>query len=226
MDHVQVRTIHALSRHRVHNLLILLFNSPPFRPFAQLQPLMVKLTLLMNQSLPKFRALFALRSTPDFWTALDPVQQRIVDLTLQDMHLAGVKLAPESPEKARFNAIRGKLSKLGMRFGNNVLDATSRFGEVVRDRAELVGCSKELLTVLAANARKRGITNEADAEKGPWCITLDGPTYTAFMMGCENRSLREKVSMGIFKSLKRNLTHAFSVNVCGYIFMYTPIYNQ
>ncbi|RUS33229.1 hypothetical protein BC938DRAFT_472487 [Jimgerdemannia flammicorona] len=169
-------------------------NSPELRQVVEsIQPLVVKLSLLMNQSLSKYHALTTLRSTPTAWSSLDPVQQRIVDLTIRDMRLAGVGLLPGSAEKVRFNAIHERLSLLGTRFGNNQLDATKRFGQIVTDRKELEGCSSELLVVLTANLQRKEVVNRANPENGPWCITLDAPTYVPFMMNCKNRELREKI---------------------------------
>ncbi|KAF1806574.1 hypothetical protein V8B55DRAFT_1457797 [Mucor lusitanicus] len=160
----------------------------------KLQPEFVKLGLMMNQSAPKYKALQTLRNTPASWDQLDPVQQRIINHTLRDMKHAGIGFAEGSPEKKRFNEISERLSQLSLKFGNNVLDATKSFKEVITNVDDLRGCSPAFLETLRKNAERHNI-------KEGYCITLDFPIYGPFMMNCSNRELREKV-------YKANITKA------------------
>ncbi|CEP16898.1 hypothetical protein [Parasitella parasitica] len=124
----------------------------------KLQPEFVKLGLMMNQSVPKYKALQTLRNTPASWNQLNLVQQRIVDHTLRDMKHAGIGFAEGSPEKKRFNEISERLSQLSLAFGNNVLDATKSFKEIITDVNELNGCSPAFLETLKKNAERNGIS--------------------------------------------------------------------
>ncbi|KAI8879564.1 zincin [Backusella circina FSU 941] len=161
-------------------------NSPGVRStLEQIQPEFIKLSLLMNQSVPKYEALEQLKKTN--WETLDPVQQRIVDHELRSMKHAGIGFKADSAEKKRFNEISERLSYLSLTFGNNVLDATKAFKYVVKDKAELEGLSETFLKTLEKNAKNNGI------EDGGYCITLDYPIYGPFMMNCKNRDLREKI---------------------------------
>ncbi|KAI8143543.1 hypothetical protein BJV82DRAFT_610813 [Fennellomyces sp. T-0311] len=161
-------------------------NSPELREtLEKIQPQFVKLSLLMNQSAPKYNALETLKNSEE-WTKLDKVQQRIVDKTLRSMKNAGIGFPENSVEKKRFNEISERLSQLSMTFSNNVLDATKGYKRVVTDRAELEGCSDTLLETLKKNGEQNG-------EKEGYCITLDFPIYGPFMMNCSNRALREEV---------------------------------
>ncbi|KAJ2960719.1 hypothetical protein NQZ79_g3920 [Umbelopsis isabellina] len=163
-------------------------NSDDIRQTLEsLQPKIVKLGLLLNQSLPKYNALVKLRESETAWNSLDAVQKRIIDQTLRDMKHAGVGFAPNSPKKKRYNEIRERLSKLSLTFGNHVLDATKAYKEVV-DRSYLTGLSDTFLETLSKNAKRLGIEQE-----GAYCITLDFPIYGPFMQNCSNRELREKV---------------------------------
>ncbi|KAI8087969.1 uncharacterized protein B0P05DRAFT_577844 [Gilbertella persicaria] len=152
----------------------------------KIQPEFIKLSLLMNQSVPKYKALEQLRNTPSSWQQLDPVQQRIVDHTLRSMKHAGIGFAEGSPEKKRFNEISERLSQLSLKFGNNVLDATKSFKQIITDKQQLEGCSSAFLDTLKKNAERHGIQDG-------YCITLDFPIYGPFMMNCSNRALREKI---------------------------------
>lgn len=155
---------------------------------------MVKLGLLMNQSVPKYNALNALRES-DEWNKLDKVQQRIVDKAIRSMKNAGIGFPENSPEKKQFNEISERLSQLSLKFNNNVLDGTKAYKRVVKDKAELEGCSDAFLATLKANGERLG-------EDG-YCITLDYPIYGPFMMNCSNRALREEVTKGQRRERKK-----------------------
>jgi oligopeptidase A len=171
-------------------------NSADIRTtLEKIQPDFVKLGLMMNQSFPKYKALEELRNTPEQWNKLDKVQQRIVEHTLRDMKHAGIGFPPDSVEKKRFNEISERLSYLSLTFGNNVLDATNSFKEVITDKDQLVGCSETFLETLRKNAERHGI-------KEGYCITLDFPIYGPFMTNCKNRELREKVREKMMTSEK------------------------
>ena len=148
---------------------------------------------MMNQSAPKYNALEALKNS-DEWAKLDKVQQRIVDKALRSMKNAGIGFPENSPEKKRFNEISERLSQLSMTFSNNVLDATKGYKRVVKDKAELEGCSDTMLETLKKNAEQHN-------EEG-YCITLDFPIYGPFMMNCSNRALREEVHLETMRSCK------------------------
>ncbi|KAI9320888.1 hypothetical protein BX666DRAFT_2017870 [Dichotomocladium elegans] len=160
-------------------------NSPELREtLEKIQPRFVKLGLLMNQSVPKYNALNALKTSAE-WDQLDKVQQRIVDKAIRSMKNAGIGFPGNSPQKQRFNEISERLSQLSLTFNNNVLDATKAYKRVVKDKTELSGCSEDFLETLKKNGERLG-------EDG-YCITLDYPVYGPFMMNCSNRALREEV---------------------------------
>ncbi|ORZ13195.1 hypothetical protein BCR42DRAFT_331073 [Absidia repens] len=162
-------------------------NSSDLRStLEQIQPEFVKLSLLMNQSAPKYKALEGLKSSGE-WQKLDKVQQRIVDQTLRDMKHTGIGFPEGSAEKKRFNEISERLSQLSLGFGNNVLDATKAFKKVITDKEELAGCSDAFLETLKKNGVAQGLDNNE------YCITLDFPIYGPLMMNCSNRALREDI---------------------------------
>ena len=59
----------------------------------------------------------------DTFSALDMAQQKSIDNALRDFRLAGVSLPAE--QKERYGELRKRLSELGSKFGENVLDATN-----------------------------------------------------------------------------------------------------
>ena len=93
-----------------------------------------------------------------------------------------------------FNVISEKLGKLSTNFSNNVLDATNSWYLILNDKSQIDGVPERVLELMSISAheylKKEG---EADAKKGPWKLSLDIPTYTAFMTYANDRNLREKL---------------------------------
>jgi oligopeptidase A len=143
----------------------------------------------MGQSEPRYKALLALKSNTDYWAHLDPTQRRVVDKEIRSMKNAGVGFSDESIEKKRFNELSERLSKLKLDFSNNVLDSTKDYQLHILNKEELDGCPDTLLESMRKGAL------EAGHQEG-YCITLDFPTYSAFMKNCTNITLREKVEKG------------------------------
>jgi oligopeptidase A len=125
----------------------------------------------------RFKALHASPGFPD----LAPAQRRIVENELRDFRLGGAELPPE--KKARFMAIRERLSELGSRFSDNLLDATNAFGHFVTDPAGVAGIPDDVLTAAAEAAK-------TDNKPG-WKFTLHAPSYLPVMQYAEDRPLRE-----------------------------------
>ncbi|KAF9435041.1 hypothetical protein BGZ76_007000 [Entomortierella beljakovae] len=172
-------------------------DSPELRKAVeQIQPLIVKISLQMGQSLEFYDALVKMRENEQTWSSLDKEQQRIVEKSIQGMKHSGVAFGLEgegNPEKKkRFNEIQERKAQLSLKFSNNVQDATKAYANIVTDKADLRGCPESLIKSMAKNAQARG-HGSGDPEKGPWAVTLDAPTYVPFMMNCKNRELRETV---------------------------------
>ncbi|MEM8805310.1 MAG: M3 family metallopeptidase [Cyanobacteria bacterium P01_G01_bin.38] len=165
-------------------------NSPELRAaYEAVQPQLVRFATRLSQSKPIYIAFKQLRNG-DQWAQLDPAQQRIVSSAIQDAELSGVGLDGE--ERDTFNQIQQKLAELSTQFSNHVLDATKAFRLMLTTPEEVVGLPDSLLS-LAANAACADDGVEATAETGPWCITLDFPSYIPFLRHSRRRDLREKV---------------------------------
>ena len=111
-----------------------------------------------------------------------PGRRRALDNALRDFELAGVALEPARRE--RFAALSQRLSTLGARFSDNLLDATDAWSLAV-DESRLAGLPDSARTA----ARRKA---EAVGESG-YRLGLDAPTYLAVMAHGEDRSLREAV---------------------------------
>ena len=165
-------------------------NSPELRSAHEtVQPQVVKFGSKLSQSKPLYEAFKALRAS-ESWDSLDSAQQRIVEAALRDAELSGVGL--EGEKKERFNAIQLELAEATTLFSNHVLDATKAFSITLTNQDEIDGLPPSLLSLAAQIARSAGAEN-ADAENGPWRITLDFPSYGPFMQHSTHGDLREKL---------------------------------
>jgi oligopeptidase A len=129
-----------------------------------------------------FAAYRALRDTSAF-ADLDPVQRRIVELELRDFHLAGVDLP--AAQQAEYRDIVMRLSKLGARFGENLLDATRAWTLPLDTTVRLAGLPDAERDLLAGLARAR--------QRDGWLVDLSAPSFQAVMTYAEDRELRREV---------------------------------
>ena len=165
-------------------------NSDALREaYESVQAEVVALGLRQGQSQPIYRALESLREGPE-WSDLSEAQQRIVESLIREARHAGVALEGEARE--RFNAVQQELAQLSMDFSNHVLDATKAFALVLRDPEQMAGTPKSLRELAAQSAREHG-DGEADAENGPWRLTLDAPSLMPFLEHGRDRDVREQL---------------------------------
>ena len=130
----------------------------------------------------KFKALHA----SDEYKLLSPAQRRIIANELRDFRLGGAELAED--QKARFMAIRERLSQLSSRFSDNLLDATNAFSHYVTDPLGVSGIPDDVLQAAREAA-------QADGREG-WKFTLHAPSYVPVLQYAENRALRELLYHG------------------------------
>lgn len=129
-----------------------------------------------------FRAYQALHDASEF-ADLSPVQKRIVELELRDFQLAGVGLPEAKQEDYRRLVLR--MSKIGAKFGENLLDSTRAWTRHFPDKEALRGLPETELNMLAGLARSR--------DKKGWLVDLSHPSFNAIMTHADDRSLREEV---------------------------------
>jgi oligopeptidase A len=127
-----------------------------------------------------FRKYKALRASGEF-EALTIAQKRIVENELRDFRLGGAELSDD--KKARFMAIRERLSQISSRFSDNLLDATNAFSHVVTDPAQLSGIPTDVLETAHEAAKAAG--------REGWKFTLHAPSYLPVLQYADHRPLRE-----------------------------------
>ncbi|SEO89464.1 oligopeptidase A [Aquisalimonas asiatica] len=136
----------------------------------------------LGQNVRLFQAFQQIRDRDDFQT-LSADQQRTVDNALRDFRLAGVDL-PEA-QKTRYREIASRLSELGARFQENVLDATNAWSKQLDSAERLDGLPDSNIAMLAQAAEQQG-------ESG-YRIGLDFPSVFAILTHCRDRDLRREV---------------------------------
>mgnify|MGYP001092581616 FL=1 len=129
-----------------------------------------------------YRAYRALRESPAF-AGLDPAQRRIVELELRDFHLEGVDL--DEADQRSYHELVMRLSELGSKFAENMLDATNAWSLHLESAERLRGLPEAELNLLAGIAGENG--------RQGWMVDLGEPGFNAVMTHAEDRDLRREV---------------------------------
>ncbi|MEA1785922.1 M3 family metallopeptidase [Arenibacter sp. GZD96] len=122
-------------------------------------------------------------------------QKETIELTTEQLTLLDKKYKSFSrngahlPEekKKQLREIDAKLSKLKLKFGENILAETNAYEKHITKESDLEGLpegEKEAAAQLAASKNKEG-----------WLITLDYPSYIPFMKYAKNRALRKELAI-------------------------------
>ncbi|TVS12000.1 MAG: M3 family peptidase [Wenzhouxiangella sp.] len=157
-------------------------NTPEWREAYQacLEPL-TRFHSERGQNAALFNAYEQLAGRPDLGEQSAAVQATIRH-ELVEFRLSGVGLP--APERARFAEISLRLSSLGNRFGNHVLDATEAYSETFDNASDLAGLPAGELALLAGMANQAGKTG--------WMANLSYPAYRAIITHADDRALRER----------------------------------
>jgi len=122
-------------------------------------------------------------------------QKEQLDLNLEDQMLLekqykgfarnGADLGPIEQEQLR--EIDAKLSKLGLTFGEHVLEETNSFIMHLTEEADLEGLPEGVKEAAAQTANEKELSG--------WVFTLDYPSYVPFMKYAANRELRKQMAL-------------------------------
>ena len=136
----------------------------------------------LGQNRALFEAYQALAASPEA-AGFDVAQKTILDHALRDFRLSGIDLPAD--QQQRYAEVQSKLSELGSRFSNQLLDATQAWTKHVTDEAALAGLTDSAKAQMAAAAQAKGLDG--------WLITLEFPSYYAVMTYARDRALREEL---------------------------------
>eukprot|EP00747_Dinoflagellata_sp_TGD_P034177 gnl/TRDRNA2_/TRDRNA2_137102_c0_seq1.p1 gnl/TRDRNA2_/TRDRNA2_137102_c0~~gnl/TRDRNA2_/TRDRNA2_137102_c0_seq1.p1 ORF type:complete len:638 (+),score=109.95 gnl/TRDRNA2_/TRDRNA2_137102_c0_seq1:241-2154(+) len=164
-------------------------NSDELRAaYQEVEPEVVKASMELEQSKAIYEALSTLEAGP----ALSDSRRRIVAAALRSMRHSGVDL--DGAAKTEFNDIALRLSELGTKFQNNLLDATKAFEIVTAEKADVEGLPPTVLEASAQSyARSYPDKPAPTPEAGPWRLSLDMPSYMPAMKHLKSSEIRERL---------------------------------
>lgn len=116
-------------------------------------------------------------------SGLNTEQLMLLDKKYRGFILGGAGL--DGDAKARFREISEELSRLNLKFEENVLNATNSFELHINDPDDLKGLPENVIEAASSEAEKKSM--------GGWIFTLNFPSFAPFMKYAENRDLREKM---------------------------------
>ncbi|HEX4593182.1 MAG TPA: M3 family metallopeptidase [Bryobacteraceae bacterium] len=117
--------------------------------------------------------------------SLSGTRKRFLEKTVDNFRRHGAELDPAG--KQRISEIDVELSKLTMRFSENVLDSTNEFELVVTDEKKLAGLPESAVAMARASAASKGL----DAPS--WRFTLQAPSYIPLMTYLDDSEIRRQV---------------------------------
>ena len=115
---------------------------------------------------------------------LDAESVWLIERYYRDFVHAGAQLGVN--EREELKALNEKLSKLGTKFSQNVLNDTNELAVLVENVDELAGLESGQIDAAAAAAEARG-------HKGKWLLTMVNYTGNPLLASLTNRDLREKI---------------------------------
>ena len=145
-------------------------------------PLLSEYGTWVGQHKGLYEAYKALKASDEF-ASLNTAQQKSITDALKDFELSGIGLPAD--QQKRYGEISKRLSELGSKFSNNVLDATMGWTKHITDEAKLAGMPESAMAAAKANAEAK--------ELGGWLLTLEMPSYIPVMTYCDNQALRQEM---------------------------------
>ena len=138
--------------------------------------------LLLNEKLfQRVKQVYDFRSS----LSLNSEQNMLLKKQYKSFARNGANLSEKDKEILR--KIDGKLSKLKLKFGENVLAETNKFYLQITHKKKLSGLPEGVIEMAAQTAREKKITG--------WVFTLDYPSYVPFVTYSNQRELRKKITI-------------------------------
>ncbi|MEW4925098.1 M3 family metallopeptidase [Algibacter sp. 2305UL17-15] len=112
-------------------------------------------------------------------------QETLLDKKYKGFSRNGANLSED--KKKQLREIDKKLSKLKLKFGENVLAETNKFELLLTDEKDLSGLPDGAIEAAKQLAESK--------DKTGWLFTLDYPSYIPFVTYADNRELRKKMTL-------------------------------
>ncbi|APG65367.1 peptidase M3 [Tenacibaculum todarodis] len=120
---------------------------------------------------------------------LTPEQQMLLDKQYKSFARNGANLS--DTDKTELRKVDAELSKLSLKFGENILAETNAFEMHLTDEKDVSGLPESVKEAAKEVAKSK--------EKDGWVFTLDYPSYIPFMTYADNRELRKKLAIAAGK---------------------------
>ena len=138
--------------------------------------------LLLNEKLfQRVKQVYDFKSS----LSLNSEQNMLLEKQYKSFARNGANLSDKDKEILR--EIDGKLSKLKLKFGENVLAETNEFYLQITHKKELSGLPEGVVEMAAQTAKEKKMTG--------WVFTLDYPSYVPFVTYSNQRELRKKITV-------------------------------
>jgi len=142
--------------------------------------------ITLNEALFKrVKTVFDSKETLD----LTPEQEMLLEKQYKSFSRNGANLKEEDKNKLR--EIDAKLSKLSLKFGENVLAETNAFEMHLTNEEDVAGLPESVKEAAKEVAKSK--------EKEGYIFTLDYPSYIPFLTYADNRELRKKMAIAAGK---------------------------
>ncbi|MFX0555355.1 M3 family metallopeptidase [Maribacter sp. CXY002] len=151
----------------------------------EISPLLTEFSndITLNQALFKrIKSVYGQRENLNLSTE----QQTLLEKKYKSFSRNGANLAED--KKKRLREIDAELSKLKLKFGENVLAETNKYQMYLTAESQLEGLSEGAKEAAAQLAKSKG-------KDTGWLITLDYPSYIPFMKYAKNRELRKELAL-------------------------------
>ena len=112
-------------------------------------------------------------------------QKKAITNSLRDFKLSGISLNAE--KKETYGKLQSRLSELQSKFSDNTTDATNAWTKHITNPEELKGIPESSLAMMANNAKSQ--------DKEGYYFDLQSPYIIAVLTYCENRELRQEISI-------------------------------
>lgn len=150
----------------------------------EVSPLLTEFSndITLNESLFKrVKSVYDVKATLNLTTE----QKTLLDKKYKSFSRNGANLTED--KKSKLREIDKELSKLKLKFGENVLAETNKFEMHITNEKELSGLPEGALEAAKQLAESK--------EKEGWLFTLDYPSYIPFVTYADNRELRKKLTL-------------------------------
>ena len=196
-------TVEALERSgenltRISTLLFNLNNAETSRELQkttqEISPLLTRFSNDITLNVKLFKRIKAVFQSQQKRN-LSKEKQILLERKYRSFILGGAELGTE--DKKRFRKLSEELSRLCLKFEENVLEETNSFELHLTEKSDLAGLPAGIIKMASEEAATR--------HKKGWIFTLNAPSFTPFLQYSEKRELREKI-------LKAYTSRAFNGN--------------